>query len=127
MATDLMDYLADQSIESFSPIPLYSREGDFLTYFFNNDDAYAHRVDELLTVYLSDETDDLVGCKIKGVQQILDTLGSFSVVIEDSKISLGLLFLAGMAVSKSSEKSQYEEIGRRTKNILVDRQELQSA
>jgi hypothetical protein len=97
MAENLMDYLATAKCEKFEPKPMYSVQGDFLTFFFRDDDAYERRVDELLTLYLSESGNELVGCKIKGVSAILRTLGNFGVTIREKQLRLSMLFLAGPA------------------------------
>jgi hypothetical protein len=126
MANDLMDYLAGKEARNFRPHPQYSRDGDFLTFFFRDDDAIAKRVDELLTVYVSAETDELVGAKIKGVQRILSTLGDFGVTIKDAKLTLGMLFLAGMAVSREpGHKNEYIRVGEFVKSVPIDAEELE--
>jgi hypothetical protein len=130
MATGLIEYLNGKKVEDFVQKPIYSQNGDFLTIFFEDKDAYAHRVDELLTVYLSETDNELVGCKIKGIKQILDTLGSFSIKIKDQNqdITLGMLFLAGMAASNDpNNRDEYRKIGHRTRNIFVKKRELQPA
>ena len=125
MATNLTEYLATAKCGEFKPKPMYSVHGDFLTFFFRDDDAYEKRVDELLTIYLSESTKELVGCKIKGVKDILRTLGNFGVLIRDKRIMLSMLFLAGMAVSKTPEsKEKYELIGKQTQDIPLDAEKL---
>jgi hypothetical protein len=125
MAASLTEYLAEAKCGEFKPEPMYSVQGDFLTYFFDDDDAFEKRVDELLTIYISESTNDLVGCKIKGVSHILKTLGDFGVLIRNKKMMLSMLFLAGMAVSKTPEsKEKYELIGKRTKDIPFNAEEL---
>jgi hypothetical protein len=125
MVDGLTEYFATAQCGNFKPEPMYSAQGDFLTFFFKDDDAYERRVDELLTIYLSESTDELVGCKIKGVREILKTLGDFGVMIRNKKLMLSMLFLAGMAVSKTPEsKEKYEMIGRRTKDIPLNTEEL---
>jgi len=75
MAEDLMEYLATAKCEKFEPKPMYSAQGDFLTIFFRDDDAYERRVDELLTLYFSESANELVGCKINRISALLRTLG----------------------------------------------------
>ncbi len=128
MAEDLTDYLAGREVTGFTPRPHYSRDGDFLTFFFADEDAVAERVDELLTVYLSAKTKKLVGVKIKGVRRILSTLGAFGGTALDPPQTLGVFFLGGMAVSREPQhKERYRELGEATKTIPFDAQELQLA
>jgi len=127
MANELMDYLSDKKAGKFRPHPHYYRDSDSLTFFFKDEDAVARRVDELLTVYVSAASEELVGAKIKGVQQILSTLGSFGVTIKDAGLTLGMLFLAGMAVSRElASKSEYIRIGEFVKSVPIDLEELQA-
>ncbi|MGA2616594.1 MAG: hypothetical protein ABSF26_03230 [Thermoguttaceae bacterium] len=128
MAHDLIDYLADKEPGKFTPRPHYSRDADSLTFFFRGDDAVAKRVDDLLTVYVSVETDELVGAKIKGIKRVLSTLGDFGVTIKDEGLTLGMLFLACMAVSRESvNKSEYIRLGEFVKSVPFDASELQPA
>ena len=102
MAEDLLTYLAGKEAMGFEPRPYYSPDGDFLTFFFREDDHYAERVDDLLTVYHSMENHEPVGYKIKGVRLIFETLGEFGVEVEGGEVSMGFLFLSG-ALSPDGE------------------------
>ena len=93
MAT-LADYIKGKRPAAFEARPLYVAEGDCLTFYFKDDDAYAERIDELLTVYRSAGTRELVGCQVKGVRYILKNLGTFGVEIRDGKVDLRVLFMA---------------------------------
>ena len=127
MANELMEYLADKKADAFRPHPHYQRESDSITFFFKDEDAIARRVDDLLTVYVSAKTEELVGAKIKGVQQILRTLGSFGATIQDAELTLGMLFLAGMAVSRElTSKNEYIRIGEFVKSVPVDANDFQA-
>ena len=124
MAEDLMTYLAGREATRFEPRPFYSPDGDFLTFYFRDEDHYAERVDELLTVYRSMENHELIGCKIKGVSRILDTLGRFGVEVEDGEMRMSFLFLSGALNPDGDRRRWYEEIGSRTKEILINPREL---
>ena len=67
MEQTLKEYLRTHPCQGFNPVPHYSALGDFLTYYFRDDRAYEQRVDEVLTVYLSMKTHELVGFKITGI------------------------------------------------------------
>ena len=129
MAQDLMTYLEGRESAGFEPHPYYSPDGDFLTFFFRDDDHYAERVDELLTVYLSMKDGELVGCKIKGVRRILDTLDKFGVEIEDGGLLLSFLFLSGAllsgALSQNDQRVKwYEESSSRARGLRISPEEL---
>ena len=113
MAETLIDYLENKEPRGFKPRPIYSADGDFITVYLTDEDSYAERVDELLTVYLSVEEHSLVGCKIKGVRRLLKTLGDFGVSVDGKNVSVSLLFLAGNCLLPTN--------GRDTKRLAVMR------
>jgi hypothetical protein len=65
MADKLTDYLQEHPCKGFRPVPF-----DFVTYYARGERCFERRIDDLLTVYLSMETEELVGCKIKGVKHL---------------------------------------------------------
>lgn len=127
MGNDLMTYLEGRDVQGFESEPRYSPDGDFLTLHLEDVDYFAQRVDDLLTVYLADDNKRLVGCKIKGVRRILDTLGQFGVSIEDGALKLSFFFLPGIDRMEPSRRRWYEELGQRTRGLSVDPAELRPA
>jgi hypothetical protein len=89
----LTEFITANKPKKFSSRPYYSERGDALTLFFKDEESYAERIDSLLTVYRSVKTEEVIGCEIKGVQNILKKLGSFGVNMESSKLNVSLLFL----------------------------------
>jgi hypothetical protein len=97
---------------AFQPCPLYAPEGDSLTFYLKDEDSYGERIDDLLTIYKSFETGEIVGCQIKGVRRKLRELQKFMVTLKSPKLDLGLLFLTYMATSDSeTAKHKYEWLG----------------
>ncbi len=127
MAQNLDEYLATHQPQEFRAVPHYSAQGDFVSYYFRNDPCYAERVDDLLTVFLTFDTKELVGCKIKGVKHILRTAGNFGVFLDDADVRLGMFFFIGAALAKDeAQRRRYEEIGQKAKEVTVDRKELEA-
>lgn len=114
MAENLREYLEAHRPRGFTSEPQYFGDGDFVTYFVKNDLHYAQRIDSLLTVYLSEETDELVGCKIKGVRRIVGEIGDFGVLVRDqvNRITLGLLVLTAATLAELSKRVRYAEVAR---------------
>jgi hypothetical protein len=126
MAQDLADYLKTHPAKSFRAVPHYFPQGDFVTYYFRNDPCYAQRVDDLLTIFLAFDTDELVGCKIKGIRHIIQTAGDFGVALADGAVRLGMFFFVGASLAKDEDqRSRYEQIGREAKDVTVDRKQLE--
>lgn len=127
MEQTLNEYLKTHDCQGFRPVPHYFAFGDYLTYYFRDDRAYEQRVDDLLTVYLSMSTDELVGCKIKGVAHILRTAGDFGVRVDDGDVRLGFFFFVGASTATGEEgKKRYEELRRVAKDVKVKREEFAS-
>lgn len=63
----LNEFLRDKECKGFRPIPHYSKDGDMITYFSKDVRCYVKQVDDLLSIYYSDVTDEIVGIKIKGI------------------------------------------------------------
>jgi hypothetical protein len=119
MATKLTDYLEGKECKAFVQRPHYFRDGDYVTYFATDVLAKEERVDELLTVYRSVSTGELIGCKIKGVRRMVDTLGAFAVVVEGKSLCLGMLFVAA-AILRPASKDNYEKVSKAYANVAFD-------
>lgn len=117
MATRLTDYLKGRKPQGFVSKAHYFPDGDYVTFFWTDEDHVAERVDDLLTVYHSAaDRSKLVGLKIKSVRHILAKLMDFNSVREGQDLSLGILFLAGLALGKNASVDP-EERGRRYEDI----------
>lgn len=128
MAQDLNQYLETHKCQGFKPVPHYFPTGDFVSYFFSNERCHEQRVDDLLTVYLANDTKKLVGCKIEGVKHILDMAGNFGVRVDDGEVKLGLFFWMGASLAKDElQKGRYEELNRLAKDAAIDRREFKAA
>jgi hypothetical protein len=129
MDEELNDYLRGREPQGFTRHPFYSSDGDTLTYYFEPDEAYSQRVDDLLTVYKSVQTDRLVGCKIKGVLHLVERLKNFGFALspEDEMLRLNLLFLSAVGERPSAVHRYYEELGRYTRETVVNTRELQKS
>jgi hypothetical protein len=68
-----MEYLEGKECRDFVPRPHYFQDGDYVTYFSSDQLAFEERIDELLTIHRSMETNAVIGCKINGVRHILET------------------------------------------------------
>jgi len=99
MHTDL-EQLLSETVE-FSAKPVYSADGDFISLFMRDCDCYAERVDDTLTIYKDDDTNELVGCKIKGVQSLLKKMDATGIMVQD-EFRMTALFLGWVAAGRMS-------------------------
>jgi hypothetical protein len=85
---------------TFSPTATYDPDGDCIEFLARPDSFYAERVDDLVTVYYSHDTDQIIGSLIKGVSRfckgVLERIPGFKIEIEDGEVLLEHIFLAGL-------------------------------
>jgi hypothetical protein len=90
--------------EQSEPTAAYDPDGDCIEFLAKPDPFYAERVDDLLTVYYSQETDEVIGSLLKGVsrfcKQMLEKMPGFKVEIHDGRIRLVHIFRARLWSSK---------------------------
>jgi hypothetical protein len=86
--------------EQFKATATFDPDGDCIEFLAKPDPFYAERVDDLVTVYYSQETGEVVGSLIKGISQfcreIVERAPGFRITIEDAPIRLDHIFLARM-------------------------------
>ncbi len=82
----------------FEPTSTYDPDGDCIEFVARPDSFYGERVDDLLTVYYSHETNEVIGSLLKGVSgfcaSMLEKCPGFKIEIQDGRVRLEHLFLA---------------------------------
>jgi hypothetical protein len=133
MAENLIDFmkqLEESEPPCFTPPQIYygPRE-DCLTCYFRSDESYAHRLNDLVTVFLSFDRNELVGCQVKGLQQRLKNDGEFWVQInKGGKLKLGLFFhLLAYDIPEEEPRNRLVELGQKAKDVEVDPKELMAS
>jgi hypothetical protein len=90
--------------ERFRPTATFDPDGDCIEFLASPDSFYAERVDDLVTVYYSQETGEVVGSLIKGVSKfcrtILEKMPGFRIEIRDGRVSLEHIFRASLWFSR---------------------------
>lgn len=91
--------------ERFEPTAIYDPDGDCIEFLAKPDPFYAERVDDLVTVYYSQETDEVIGSLIKGVRGFWETIDrtmpGFKIEIRDGRVRLVHIFRARLWSSKT--------------------------
>lgn len=73
----------------FRPYLVLSRETDGLTVYFKFDADYSQRLTEHVTLYRSTGSDEIIGCRIRGITRILEDLPNFLPVDpRDARLSM---------------------------------------
>lgn len=104
----IMSLLAKPA-EQFEPTATYDPDGDCIEFLAKPDLFYAEREDDLVTVYYSHETDEIVGSLIKGVGKFCKEFTrknpGFRIIIEDESIRLEHIFLAQLWSSSNDPQA----------------------
>jgi len=109
----LISYVRSRQVsEEFKPCAFYGREEDALVFYFRNDPDYAKRVNKWLTLYLAMDSNELVGCRVKGVRRVLEDIGNFGIDIGHKKVKLRILFLALLGAVPAEAKEDFLKIGK---------------
>jgi hypothetical protein len=122
MATelDLTSFIDSYQPKSeFEPSCYLCEESDTLTFYFRNDPDYAKRLGKHVTLYLSLEKDELVGCQIKGIRAVLENLPNF-IEIRHGRVKLRLIFMAFMAEVDDAYRPLYSELGKYAEDRELD-------
>ncbi|MFC1634134.1 hypothetical protein ACFL5Z_04780 [Planctomycetota bacterium] len=122
---EFAQYMKDMADESagFEVTAMYDPDGDCIEFIFESDNFRAERIDDLVTVYYSESTGEIIGSLIKGVSQFLTKHPNFGVLIGDGPIRLSHLFLAGVL----SQEGQRDEITVVAYRKLIERAEQTQA
>jgi hypothetical protein len=95
--------------EQFRPTATYDPDGDCIEFLAKPDPFYAERVDNLVTVYYSQETGEIIGSLLKGVGRFFKEFSKrnpgFRSVIEDGPVRLEHVFLARLWSSAQDPKA----------------------
>ncbi|MBW3598483.1 MAG: hypothetical protein KY475_14580 [Planctomycetes bacterium] len=83
---------ADAPVGEFEPYMRFSKEADALTFYFKPDREHSKRLSDHVTLFLSVDTGEVVGCRVKGVAEILEDLPNYISVNHDG-VLLSVLFL----------------------------------
>lgn len=120
----LMAKPADQ----FKPTATYDRDGDCIEFLSKPDPFYAERVDDLVTVYYSQETGEVVGSLIKGVSKfcadMLQRMPGFKIEIQDGPFKLEHIFLARLWLAEFNPQDiaclTYQKLIEVSKETMVE-------
>lgn len=90
--------LAMGAADPFKPTAYYDADGDCIEFLASPDPFYAERIDDLVTVYYSQDTHEIVGSLIKGVshfyKSVLEKFPGFLIELHDGRVQLKHLFRA---------------------------------
>jgi len=95
----------------FVPYCYLSRQADELTVYFEGEADYSERLSDHLTLYRSLETNEIIGCRIKGIDGILADLPNFIRVNHDG-VELSILFFAFRGGAEGEVREAISDLAR---------------
>ena len=108
---DLMMFLKENPpARKFVPYCYLNKEADALTAYFEGDPDYSKRLNDHVTLYLSLETDEIVGCRIKGIAGILEDLPNY-IEVHHGTVQLSVIFWAFRGGAKK-DSSKMNDLAR---------------
>jgi hypothetical protein len=120
--TKLMEFLkANPPAKQFVPYSLLSKEADALTVYFEGDPDYSKRLNDHVTLFLSMETHEIVGCRIKGISGIISDLPNY-LRIQHNGIELSIVFLSFRGGADEVTRNAINELGKvaASKNMKLE-------
>ena len=101
--SDLLKKLRENApARQFVPYCYLNEGADALTVCFEGDADYSERLNDHVTLYRSLDTKEIVGCRIKGIEGILEDLPNF-IEVKDGRIQLRIVFWAFRGTAENEE------------------------
>ncbi len=94
-AADMMKLVPDAPTDG--PIAYYDPDGDCIEFLSARRNFYSERIDDLVTVYYDEKTNEIIGSLVKGVSQFLKKHPRYAILVESGKVRLAHLFIAGIS------------------------------
>ena len=104
--SELMQFLRENPpAKKFVPYCYMNKQADTLTVYFEGDADYSKRLCDHVTLYVSLETGEIVGCRIKGISGLLEDLPNY-IRVKQGRVELSVIFLAFRGGAKDDEASR---------------------
>jgi len=90
---------------------------------------YTKRLDAHVSVYISEENGEMIGCKIKSVSHLVKKMGEFAVLVIDHthQVTLGMLFLTAATEVEPEKQREFAEVSKNFGDASIPLSELQTA
>lgn len=95
----------------FVPYCYLSEQADALTVYFEGDADYSEWLNEHITLYRSLETKEIVGCRVKGIESVIQDLPNY-IRVKDGDVELSILFLAYRGGAEGDVRQTMNDLAR---------------
>jgi len=93
-----------------APNVYHDPDGDCIEVLVSAEPFYAERIDDLVTVYYSEASEEIVGCLIKGIKKLLDKDPKTQIILHAGKVRLSDFFLVGFLTQKAANLHMYQKL-----------------
>lgn len=102
----------------FRPYCEYSKSADAINVYFSGDADYSERLTEHVTLFLSIDKKEIVGCRIKGIAGIMEYLPNY-INVEHGDVTISVLFLPLRAGQDTEKSKKFDELATHAKPIKL--------
>jgi len=95
--------IADR-VESTGASAYYDPDGDCIEFLARPEEFWAERIDDLVTVYYSEQSGEVIGSLIKGVSRFLKKHPNLAIFVEAGRVRLSHLFLVGLLCDQPNQQ-----------------------
>ena len=103
---DVMELIGNVP-DPFKPYGYYIPEGDCFEFFISDEEFYGKRIDQFVTIYLSMESNKIIGSLIKDIgllySEVAKRFPGFGIMIQDGKVRLSHIFIAKILPENPNE------------------------
>jgi hypothetical protein len=104
---------------NFRPYVEIHVEADALSAQFKPDPDYSKRLTDHVTLFLSIETNEIVGCRIKGIRGILEDLPNY-IEIKHGSIELSVIFWSFRGGATDDEAKAFKELAKKSDGLTIE-------
>lgn len=121
-----------RSAPAFQPTTTFDPDGDCVEFIAKPGPFYAKRIDDLLTVYYDQESDEIIGSLIKGIagicRRLSEKMPAFKIEVEDGPVKLEhLLFLTKLLASPDDSGPEMAQVSTLTYRKQVYKKLIEAA
>jgi hypothetical protein len=114
--------IAGKPTGDFKPFAFHNTAGDCIECFVSQGDYFAERVDNYLTLYLAEGTDEIIGFVIKNVKRIINRIAkqksAMAFVIGERRANLRCLFYALFVNETPDQEDRHSMVIREYQKVV---------
>lgn len=114
-----------EPVEAFQPHAYYDPDGDCMEFQVGNNPFHARRLDNWVTIYYDDETDEIVGGQIKNVQQLISIYPGIDIDFIGNAVKVSIILRASAwRVGDKTIKAAYKTVIELTEQSITEPVEM---